>query len=92
MCAIAVRAKARDCSKDECLLPPHTQEERAMLNTVYLRDAGDDILSAAALANIQGLGASMSADWTCGYLRALMRVSGLQEHICPSRAAGRLAR
>jgi len=55
MCAIAVMAKASIAGKTKTrLVPPLTEDEAAMLNTVFLRDAADNILSAAAFANVSG--------------------------------------
>jgi rSAM/selenodomain-associated transferase 1 len=55
VCAIAVMAKASIAGKTKTrLVPPLTMDEAAMLNTVFLRDAADSILSAAAFANISG--------------------------------------
>ena len=55
MCAIAVMAKASIAGKTKTrLVPPLTKDEAAMLNTVFLQDAADNILSAAALADISG--------------------------------------
>src|SRR5262245_45884334 len=54
-CAIAVMAKASIAGSTKTrLVPPLTQEEAATLNTVFLRDAADNILAAAAFANISG--------------------------------------
>jgi rSAM/selenodomain-associated transferase 1 len=54
-CAVAVMAKASIPGKTKTrLVPPLTQHEAAMLNTAFLRDAADNILSAAAFANISG--------------------------------------
>src|SRR5262245_10017708 len=54
-CAIAVMAKASIPGKTKTrLVPPLSEDEAATLNTVFLRDAADNILSAAALANISG--------------------------------------
>lgn len=54
-CAVAVMAKASIPGKTKTrLIPPLTRDEAAMLNTAFLRDAADNILSAAAFANISG--------------------------------------
>jgi uncharacterized protein len=54
-CAIAVMAKASIAGKTKTrLVPPLTEQEAAMLNTVFLRDAADNISSAAEVANISG--------------------------------------
>ncbi|KAB2916347.1 MAG: glycosyltransferase [Hyphomicrobiaceae bacterium] len=55
MCAIAVMAKASIPGRTKTrLVPPLTADEAATLNTVFLRDAADNILSAARFANIGG--------------------------------------
>jgi rSAM/selenodomain-associated transferase 1 len=54
-CAIAIMAKASIAGQTKTrLVPPLTEDEAAMLNTAFLRDAADNIVSAAALANISG--------------------------------------
>ena len=54
-CAIAVMAKASIAGRTKTrLVPPLTEEEAATLNTVFLRDAADNILAAAAFCNISG--------------------------------------
>jgi rSAM/selenodomain-associated transferase 1 len=48
-------AKASSAGKTKTrLVPPLTRDEAAALNTAFLQDAADNILSAAALANISG--------------------------------------
>ncbi|MFM9846638.1 MAG: TIGR04282 family arsenosugar biosynthesis glycosyltransferase [Hyphomicrobiaceae bacterium] len=48
-------AKASIAGKTKTrLVPPLTKDEAAMLNTVFLQDAANNILSAAALADISG--------------------------------------
>ena len=54
-CAIAVMAKASIAGRTKTrLVPPLTYEEAAILNTAFLRDVADNILAAAALADISG--------------------------------------
>ena len=54
-CAVAVMAKASTAGKTKTrLVPPLTETEAAELNTAFLRDAADNILSAAAAAGIRG--------------------------------------
>jgi len=54
-CAIAVMAKASIAGRTKTrLVPPLTADEAARLNTAFLRDAADNILSAAAFASIKG--------------------------------------
>ncbi|HEX6000867.1 MAG TPA: TIGR04282 family arsenosugar biosynthesis glycosyltransferase [Hyphomicrobiaceae bacterium] len=53
-CAIAVMAKASTPGRTKTrLVPPLTHDEAAMLNTAFLRDTADNILSAAALADVR---------------------------------------
>jgi hypothetical protein len=40
----------------------------------------------------QGVGTPTPASWTCGYLRSLMRESGLRERMCARGAEGELAK
>ena len=55
VCAIAVMAKASAPGRTKTrLVPPLTRDEAATLNTAFLCDAADNILSAGALANISG--------------------------------------
>jgi len=55
VCAIAVMAKASTPGRTKTrLVPPLTTEEAAALNTAFLCDAADNILSASVLANISG--------------------------------------
>jgi rSAM/selenodomain-associated transferase 1 len=55
VCAFAVMAKASLPGQTKTrLVPPLSEGEAATLNTVFLRDAADNILSAAAFANISG--------------------------------------
>ncbi|MBO0765663.1 MAG: TIGR04282 family arsenosugar biosynthesis glycosyltransferase [Hyphomicrobiaceae bacterium] len=54
-CAIAIMAKASIAGRTKTrLVPPLTENEAAMLNTAFLRDAADNIVAAARLANING--------------------------------------
>jgi glycosyltransferase A (GT-A) superfamily protein (DUF2064 family) len=54
-CAIAVMAKASIAGTTKTrLVPPLTFEEAALLNTQFLRDAADNILTAANSAPISG--------------------------------------
>ena len=53
-CAFAVMAKASIAGKTKTrLVPPLTEDEAAKLNTVFLRDTADNILSAAMFASIR---------------------------------------
>ena len=54
-CAIAVMAKASIAGRTKTrLVPPLSWEEAAGLNTAFLRDVAENVLSAAALADITG--------------------------------------
>jgi uncharacterized protein len=54
-CAIAVMAKASDPGKTKTrLVPTLNAQQAAELNTAFLRDVADNLLAAAALANIKG--------------------------------------
>src|SRR6516225_3433237 len=54
-CAIAVMAKASIAGKTKTrLVPPLTEAEAAGLNTVFLQDAADNVLSGAARATVSG--------------------------------------
>jgi hypothetical protein len=55
VCGIAVMAKASLPGRSKTrLVPPLTCEEAAHCNTAFLRDAGDNILAAAAHASVAG--------------------------------------
>jgi hypothetical protein len=54
-CAIAIMAKASIAGQTKTrLVPPLTEDEAAMLNTAFLRDAADNIVAAARFASISG--------------------------------------
>jgi hypothetical protein len=54
-CAIAVMAKASMVGRTKTrLVPPLSHDEAAGLNTAFLRDVADNVLAAAALADITG--------------------------------------
>jgi uncharacterized protein len=54
-CAMAIMGKASIAGRTKTrLVPPLTEDEAAMLNTAFLRDAADNIMSAAAFANVSG--------------------------------------
>ena len=55
-CAIAVMAKASTPGRTKTrLVPPLSYDEAADLNTAFLRDVADNLLSAAVLADITGV-------------------------------------
>lgn len=85
VCAVAVMAKASIPGKAKTrLVPPLTEDEAATLNTVFLRDAADTILSAAGYANISGWMAFAPAG-TGPFFRAHLPESiGLLETVAPS--------
>lgn len=85
VCAIAVMAKASIAGKAKTrLVPPLTESEAAMLNTVFLRDAADNILSAAAFANISGWMAYAPAASEAFFRAHLPESIGLLETVAPT--------
>ena len=85
VCAVAVMAKASIPGKTKTrLVPPLTEDEAATLNTVFLRDAADNILSAAALANISGWMAYAPADSGPFFRSHLPDSIGLIETVAPT--------
>src|SRR5947207_6019715 len=87
-CAIAVMAKASipGCTKTR-LVPPLTPVQAADLNTAFLRDVADNLLAAAALANISAWMAyapAGSRDFFAGNLPADI---GLLETVEPNFGA-----
>lgn len=85
VCAIAVMAKASIAGKTKTrLVPPLTEDEAAMFNTVFLRDAADNILSAAALANISGWMAYAPAGSEAFFRGHLPESIGLLETVAPT--------
>jgi len=85
MCAIAVMAKASIAGKTKTrLVPPLTEGEAATLNTVFLRDAADNILSAAAFANISGWMAYAPAGSEPFFRTHLPESIGLIETVAPT--------
>jgi rSAM/selenodomain-associated transferase 1 len=85
VCAIAVMAKASIPGKTKTrLVPPLTEDEAAILNTVFLRDAADNILSAAAFANISGWMAHAPAGSEPFFRTHLPQSIGLIETVAPT--------
>lgn len=85
VCAIAVMAKASIVGKTKTrLVPPLTQDEAATLNTVFLRDAADNMLSAAAFANISGWMAYAPAGSEPFFRAHLPERIGLIETVAPT--------
>jgi len=84
-CAIAAMAKASIAGRTKTrLVPPLTEEQAATLNTVFLRDAADNILAAAELANISGWMA-YAPTGSAPFFRAHLPDSiGLLETVAPS--------
>jgi uncharacterized protein len=83
-CAIAVMAKASIPGRAKTrLMPPLTAEEAAALNTSFLRDVADSLISASALANIAGFMAYAPAG-SASFFRGIMpeRI-GLLETVRP---------
>jgi rSAM/selenodomain-associated transferase 1 len=84
-CAIAVMAKASIPGRAKTrLIPPLTAEEAAGLNTSFLRDVADNLLSASVLANVTGFMAYAPAG-SAGFFRDILpeRI-GLLETVAPS--------
>ena len=96
-CAIAVMAKASIPGRTKTrLTPPLTPEQAADLNTASLRDVADNLLAAAALANISPWMAYAPAGSQDFFARNLPDGIGLLETVAPdfgaclSRAAASL--
>lgn len=71
-CAIAVMAKASIPGQTKTrLVPPLTAEQAANLNTSFLRDVADSLISASALANIEGFMAFAPAG-SAGFFRSIL--------------------
>jgi uncharacterized protein len=83
-CAIAVMAKASIPGRAKTrLVPPLTAEEAAALNTSFLRDVADSLISASVLANIAGLMAYGPAG-SASFFRGIMpECIGLLETVKP---------
>jgi rSAM/selenodomain-associated transferase 1 len=84
-CAIAVMAKASIPGRAKTrLVPPLTASDAASLNTSFLRDVADSLVSAAALANIAGFMAFAPAG-SAGFFRDILPEQiGLLETVAPS--------
>jgi hypothetical protein len=84
-CAMAVMAKASIAGKTKTrLVPPLTEHEAATLNTVFLRDAADNIVSAATFANISGWMAYAPAGSEPFFRSHLPESMGLIETVAPT--------
>jgi rSAM/selenodomain-associated transferase 1 len=68
------------------LVPPLTSGEAAALNTAFLRDAADNMLSAAALANVNGWMAYAPAGTEAFFKDHLPESIGLLETVAPTLA------
>ena len=87
VCALAVMAKASIPGKTKTrLVPPLTSGEAAALNTAFLRDAADNMLSAAALANVNGWMAYAPAGTEAFFKDHLPESIGLLETVAPTLA------
>jgi uncharacterized protein len=83
-CAIAVMAKASIPGRTKTrLTPPLTPEQSADLNTAFLRDVADNLLAAAALANISPWMAYAPAGSQDFFARNLPHGVGLLETVAP---------
>jgi rSAM/selenodomain-associated transferase 1 len=84
-CAIAVMAKASIPGRAKTrLIPPLTPEEAAGLNTSFLRDVADNLISASSFANIAGFMAYAPAGSTDFFRGILPDSIGLLETVAPS--------
>jgi rSAM/selenodomain-associated transferase 1 len=84
-CAIAVMAKASLPGRTKTrLVPPLSEEEAAELNTVFLRDAADNMLSAAAFAKVSGWMAHSPAGSAPFFRSHLPTGVGLLETVAPT--------
>jgi len=87
-CAIAVMAKASTPGRCKTRLsPPLTPEEAAGLNTAFLRDIADNLISASAHANIAPVMAFAPAG-SAGFFREILSTRiDLLETVAPSFGA-----
>ena len=84
-CAIAVMAKASIPGRAKTrLVPPLTTREAANLNTSFLRDVGDNLISASTLANIAGFMAFAPARSAAFFRDILPARIGLLETVAPN--------
>lgn len=82
--AIAVMAKASIPGRTKTrLVPPLTAEDAASLNTSFLRDVADNLISASALANISGFMAFAPAGSAAFFRDILPERIGLVETVAP---------
>jgi rSAM/selenodomain-associated transferase 1 len=82
---MAVMAKASIAGRTKTrLVPPLTEGEAALLNTAFLRDAADSILSAASLADIGGWMAYAPAGAEAFFRTHLPDSIGLIETVRPT--------
>jgi hypothetical protein len=87
-CAIAVMAKASIPGRTKTrLVPPLSHEQAAGLNTAFLRDVADNVLSAAALADISGWMAYTPAGSEAFFRTHLPASIGLVETVDPDFGA-----
>jgi uncharacterized protein len=85
VCAIAVMAKASIPGRTKTrLTPPLTPEEAAGLNTAFLRDIADNLLTASAHANIAPVMAFAPAGSAAFFRDTLPAGIGLLETVAPS--------
>jgi hypothetical protein len=84
-CAIAVMAKASIPGRVKTrLTPPLTAEEAAGLNTAFLRDIADNLITASAFANIAPYMAFAPAGSAAFFREMLPARIGLLETVAPS--------
>jgi len=85
VCAIAVMAKASIAGSTKTrLVPPLTEDEAATLNTVFLQDAADNILAAAARTQISGWMAYSPAGSEAFFKSRMPARIGLLETVAPT--------
>jgi hypothetical protein len=84
-CALAVMAKASIPGETKTrLVPPLTRGEAAALNTVFLRDAADNMLSTGARADVNGWMAHAPAGAEAFFKDHLPLSIGLLETVGPT--------
>src|SRR5262249_15476229 len=84
-CAVAVMAKASIPGRAKTrLVPPLTPEEAAGLNTAFLRDIAENLISASALANIAPVMAFAPAGCAAFFRDILPAPIALLETVAPS--------
>lgn len=84
-CAIAVMAKASVPGRVKTrLMPPLNADQAAALNTSFLRDVADNLISASTLANIAGYMAYAPAGSASFFREIMPEQIGLLETVAPT--------